>query len=66
MEVLPKEGDSAALMLRMEVPNKENKKNGQESIEFTYNINTDVPDEVVGEMVSVCVPLLCCLDIKLS
>ena len=55
MEVVPHSGDSAELLLRMEVPNKENKKNGQESIEFTYNIRTDEPDEVVGEMVSVCV-----------
>lgn len=51
MEVVPHSGDSAELLLRMEVPNKENKKNGQESIEFTYNIRTDEPDEVVGEMV---------------
>ena len=37
--------------MRMEVPNTESKKSGQESIEFSYNFITDELDEVVGEMV---------------
>ena len=40
------------IMFRMEVPNRENRKNGQESIEFSYNLETDVPENVVDEMVS--------------
>lgn len=37
--------------MRVEVPHKESKKSGQESIEFPYDLMTDEPDEVVGEMV---------------
>ena len=40
------------IMFRMEVPNHENKKNGQESVEFSYNLHSDMPEHVVEEMVS--------------
>ena len=40
--------------MRVEMPNKESKKSGQESIEFPYDLMTDEPDEVVGEMVRGC------------
>ena len=40
------------IMFRMEVPNHENKKNGQESVEFSYNLHSDMPEYVVEEMVS--------------
>ena len=40
------------LTMRMDVPNQESsKKNGQESIEFPYDLTKDVPEDVVGEMV---------------
>ena len=53
VEVVPKnlEGDSTVVMV-VEVPRKESKQNGLETVEFTYNLVTDQPDEVVGEMVS--------------
>ena len=47
------EGESTVVM-RVEVPRKvESKQNGQETVEFTYNLVTDKPEDVVGEMVSV-------------
>lgn len=41
------------MMFRLMVPrtSKENQKNGQESIEFAYNLQTDVPEDVVNDMV---------------
>ena len=61
-EVIPQPEDTTQFKMRMEVPGRENKKNGQESIEFAYNLETDVPEEVVGEMVSPSV----CLSVRLS
>ena len=40
-----------SIMFRLVVPGKDNQKNGQESIEFSYNLQTDVPENVVDEMV---------------
>ncbi len=38
--------------MRMDVPNQDtNKKNGQESIEFPYDLTKDIPEDVVHEMV---------------
>lgn len=57
IELLPQPGGetSPLLHLRMEVPIKEtSKKNNQESIEFTYNIDKDVPEVVVAKMVRIC------------
>ncbi len=43
---------SSLRTMRMEVPNQySNKKNGQESIEFQYDLNNDVPEHVVRDMV---------------
>ena len=57
VEFFPQQGgeseDSPILHLRMEVPTKEtSKKNNQESIEFSYDIDKDQPEVVVGKMVS--------------
>ena len=53
VEVMPETAEQIDnIMFRMEVPNRENRKNGQESIEFSYNLETDVPENVVDEMVS--------------
>ena len=56
LEVIPPQvdaADSTKYVMRMEVPNKDVRKHGQqESIEFQYDIATDIPDQVVGEMVS--------------
>ena len=38
-----------SIMFRLVVPGKDNQKNGQESIEFSYNLQTDVPENVVDE-----------------
>lgn len=48
----PAPADSS-MMFRLMVPrtSKENQKNGQESIEFAYNLQTDVPEDVVNDMV---------------
>lgn len=55
LEVIPPQvdaADSTKYVMRMEVPNKDVRKHGQqESIEFQYDIATDIPDQVVGEMV---------------
>ena len=54
IEALPQQGGetSSLLHLRMEVPTKEtSKKNNQESVEFTYDIDKDVPEVVVARMV---------------
>lgn len=57
IEALSQQGDetedSPLLHLRMEVPTKEvSRKNNQESIEFTYDLDKDQPEVVVGKMVS--------------
>ncbi len=52
MEVIPEPKDATRLKLRMEVPSKDNRSNGQESIEFAYNLGADEPEKIVGEMVS--------------
>ena len=45
--------DSPLLHLRMEVPTKEvSRKNNQESIEFTYDLDKDQPEVVISKMVS--------------
>ena len=49
-QVLNTKGD---IMFRMEVPHKESKKDRQESVEFAYNLHSDVPENVVEEMVGV-------------
>ncbi len=46
------EGPKGDITFRMEVPNKENKKDRQESVEFSYSLQTDIPENVVEEMVS--------------
>ncbi len=46
---------SSLLTMRMDVPNQDaNKKNGQESIEFPYDLTNDVPEDVVTDMVRSC------------
>ena len=39
------------IVFRVEVPNRETKKNLQELFEFSYSLATDVPENVVDEMV---------------
>lgn len=49
------ESEGETVMMRVEVPRKdESKQNGQEAVEFTYNLVTDKPEDVVGEMVIEC------------
>ena len=44
---------TSLLTMRMDVPKQDtSKKNGQESIEFPYDLREDVPEDVVREMVS--------------
>ena len=59
IESIPSEGsdeneeDSPILHLRIFVPTKEtSKKNNQESIEFSYDLDKDQPEVVVRKMVS--------------
>lgn len=57
IETLPQQvgesEDSPILHLRILVPTKEtSKKNNQESIEFSYDIDKDQPEVVVAKMVS--------------
>ena len=44
---------AGSMMVRLVVPrtSKENQKNEQESIEFAYNLQTDIPEDVVNDMV---------------
>ena len=56
IEAMPQQGgetdDLPILHLRMVVPTKEtSKKNNQESIEFTYDVDKDAPDVVIARMV---------------
>lgn len=44
-------GPEGVLSMRMEVSNKENKSKGHETVEFSYNLNEDVPETVAQEMV---------------
>ncbi len=45
--------DTPVLDLKMEVPTKEtSKKNNQESIEFSFDLEKDTPEGVVSAMVS--------------
>ncbi len=46
------EGPKGDITFRMEVPTKENKKDRQESVEFSYSLHSDIPENVVEEMVS--------------
>lgn len=46
-----KETTPDSILFRLVVPGKDNQKNGEESIEFSYNLQTDVPENVVDEMV---------------
>ncbi len=60
VEVIQQPENHNQIKMRMEVPSKEVKKNGHESIEFAYNLMIDEPEDVVGEMVSVCVCVAAC------
>ena len=51
VEVVDMEGQNGDITFRMEVPNKENKKDRQESVEFSYSLLSDIPEKVVEEMV---------------
>jgi serine/threonine protein kinase len=43
--------ETESIMFRLVVPGKDNQKNGQESVEFSYDLRTDVPENVIDEMV---------------
>lgn len=52
VEVVEDEGSKGDITFRMEVPNRENKKESKhESVEFSYSLHSDVPESVVEEMV---------------
>jgi hypothetical protein len=57
IELLSQQGGetTSLIHLKMEVPTTKEtqKKNNQESIEFTYDIDKDVPEVVVAKMVRI-------------
>ena len=52
VDVTQSEESPDKLTIRMMVHGEGKKKNGEEAIEFPYDLKTDIVEEVVGEMVS--------------
>ena len=52
VDVTQVDDSSDKLLIRMKVHGEMKKKNGEEAIEFPYDLKTDKVEEVVGEMVS--------------
>ena len=52
VDVTQVDESSDKLLIRMKVHGEMKKKNGEEAIEFPYDLKTDKVEEVVGEMVS--------------
>ena len=52
VDVTQSEESPDKLMIRMMVHGETKKKNGEEAIEFPYDLKRDNVEEVVGEMVS--------------
>ena len=52
VEVTQSEDSPDKLLIRMKIHGEMKKKNGEEAIEFAYDLKRDNVEEVVGEMVS--------------